>query len=95
MIISLEAGFAKGIEIEVIFTYDNEDSNNIHFDLRHLNFIFWHKEELDKHWAEEKLTPEEYIAMCYEDKKISKLKINLMPYQEKIKIEVNIPASSL
>lgn len=42
-----EAGFAKGLGLEVLWTCKDNDKNNLHFDIRQYNFIFWEDEKLD------------------------------------------------
>lgn len=41
-----EAGFAKGLEKQVIYTCEDEFFSNIHFDVRHLNFLKWNKSDI-------------------------------------------------
>lgn len=48
-----EAGFAKGLEKTVIFTCEEEYFENIHFDVKHLNFLKWNKKNIQS--AVEKL----------------------------------------
>ncbi len=43
-----EAGFAKGLEKNVIFTCENDHFKKIHFDIRHLNLLKWDKNNLDE-----------------------------------------------
>lgn len=40
-----EAGFAKGFGIEVIFTCRVDSLQNLHFDVRHYNFLQWDPEK--------------------------------------------------
>ena len=40
-----EAGFAKGLGIEVIFTCRKENEKNLHFDTRQYNHIIWESEK--------------------------------------------------
>lgn len=42
----LEAGFAKGLGIKVIFTCKEEELNESHFDVRHLNILVWNEHNL-------------------------------------------------
>jgi predicted RNA-binding Zn-ribbon protein involved in translation (DUF1610 family) len=41
-----EAGFAKGLGLEVIFTCRNDDMENLHFDIRQYNCIDWAEDKL-------------------------------------------------
>ncbi|WP_412755700.1 hypothetical protein, partial [Legionella anisa] len=41
-----EAGFAKGLKRPVIFTCEEEHFSNIHFDVKHLNFLKWNKNNI-------------------------------------------------
>lgn len=43
-----ESGFALGLGINVFWLCDKEDSENLHFDTNHYNFIFWEKEKLNR-----------------------------------------------
>lgn len=43
-----EAGFAKGIGLDVIFTCEKEDFKNIHFDVSHINILKWGKDKLEE-----------------------------------------------
>lgn len=45
-----EAGFAKGLGLEVIFTCrkDHLENNLLHFDVRHYNFLTWETEKYDE-----------------------------------------------
>lgn len=43
-----EAGFAKGIGLDVIFTCEKEDFKNIHFDVSHINILKWEKDKLEE-----------------------------------------------
>ncbi len=45
-----EAGYAKGLGLEVIFTCrkDYLDKNMLHFDVRHYNFLAWESEKYDE-----------------------------------------------
>ncbi len=45
-----EAGFAKGLGLEVIFTCrkDHLKDNLLHFDVRHYNFLTWETEKYDE-----------------------------------------------
>ncbi len=36
-----EAGFAKGLGLEVIFCCKKDDFKNMHFDVNHKNYIVW------------------------------------------------------
>jgi len=40
-----EAGYAKALKKEVIFTCKSSDSKEVHFDTNHFNHIFWENEE--------------------------------------------------
>lgn len=42
-----EAGYAHGRGLPVIFTCKDKDMNNLHFDIRQYNCIFWKKAESD------------------------------------------------
>lgn len=37
----LEAGFAKGLGLQVIYTCSDDRKADVHFDCKHLNIIFW------------------------------------------------------
>lgn len=41
-----EAGFAKGLGLEVIFTCRKDDMENLHFDIRQYNCIDWDEDKL-------------------------------------------------
>jgi nucleoside 2-deoxyribosyltransferase len=43
-----EIGFAHALNIPVIITCDKNDPNNIHFDIRQYNCIFWERNNLEK-----------------------------------------------
>ena len=43
-----EAGFAHGMDREVIFTCEKEALKRIHFDTRQYNHIVWEAEKLDE-----------------------------------------------
>ena len=43
-----EAGFAHGLGIPVIFTCEETDLQNIHFDIRQYNFLTWKKHVLSE-----------------------------------------------
>jgi hypothetical protein len=43
-----EAGFAKGLGLEVIYLCEESDFENVHFDNRQSNFIIWNKDNLDQ-----------------------------------------------
>lgn len=40
-----EAGFARGLGLKVIWTCKDEEKDNLHFDIRQYNFIFWKNPE--------------------------------------------------
>lgn len=42
-----EAGFAKGLGLEVFWTCEESDLPNLHFDIRQYNCIAWKKNDLD------------------------------------------------
>lgn len=42
-----EAGFAKGLNIEVIWTCREDDIDNLHFDIRQYNCILWSNDKLN------------------------------------------------
>lgn len=42
-----EAGFAKGLGLEVVWACNEKDVENLHFDIRQYNCILWDKENLD------------------------------------------------
>lgn len=42
-----EAGFAKGLGINVIFTCKESDLENTHFDVKHFNVLLWSPEKYD------------------------------------------------
>ncbi len=42
-----EAGFAKGLNLEVIWTCREDDLDNLHFDIRQYNCITWNQDNLD------------------------------------------------
>ncbi|QWV96089.1 hypothetical protein KP005_11930 [Geomonas nitrogeniifigens] len=42
-----EAGFAKGLGLEVIWSCREDDLKNLHFDIRQYNCITWHQDKLD------------------------------------------------
>lgn len=42
-----EAGFAKGLGLEVIFTCKKDDFKDVHFDLQHFNFLWWEEDKLE------------------------------------------------
>ncbi len=42
-----EAGFAKGLGLEVFWTCREDDLDNLHFDIRQYNCLVWKKDELD------------------------------------------------
>lgn len=43
-----EAGFAKGLDLEVIWTCREDDVENLHFDIRQFNCILWNEDNLDE-----------------------------------------------
>lgn len=43
-----EAGFAKGLNLEVIWTCKEDDLVNLHFDIRQYNCIVWSENNLEK-----------------------------------------------
>ena len=43
-----EAGFGFGLGLPVIYTCRKDQLDDVHFDLKHRNMIFWEDEELDK-----------------------------------------------
>lgn len=43
-----EAGFGHGLGLEVFFTCRNDDRENLHFDIRQYNCIFWENDKLDE-----------------------------------------------
>ncbi len=43
-----EAGFALGLNLEVIFICRKDDLKKLHFDVRQYNFILWEKDSLNK-----------------------------------------------
>jgi len=49
-----EAGFAKGLGLEVIWLCEESDFSNVHFDTNHNNFIIWNR--TDYHTLKKKLT---------------------------------------
>jgi len=49
-----EAGYARGLGLEVIWLCREDDFDNIHFDNEHYNFIKWHNDNLED--LKEKLT---------------------------------------
>lgn len=44
-----EAGFAKGLNIEVIWSCREDDIENLHFDIRQYNCIIWNPKELEEY----------------------------------------------
>lgn len=42
-----ESGFAKGLERPVIFTCEEDYFDQIHFDVKHLNFLKWNKNNIN------------------------------------------------
>lgn len=44
-----EAGFAKGLGIEVFWSCREDDINNLHFDIRQYNCIVWQNDKLDEY----------------------------------------------
>lgn len=57
-----EAGFAKGLGVEVILTCDKQAHNNLHFDLRHFNFLFWESNKYDEFMKNLKFRIEQTIG---------------------------------
>lgn len=43
-----ESGFAKGLNIPVVWTCEDSELENIHFDTSHYNFILWNRDTLDE-----------------------------------------------
>lgn len=43
-----EAGFAKGLGLEVFWTCRNDEVQNLHFDIRQYNCIVWEPDKLDE-----------------------------------------------
>lgn len=43
-----EAGYAKGLGLEVIWTCRDDDVNELHFDIRQYNCIFWNEGKLEE-----------------------------------------------
>lgn len=60
--IYFEAGFAKGLGIEVILTCDKQAQNDLHFDLRHFNFLFWESDKYDEFMKNLKFRIEQTIG---------------------------------
>jgi nucleoside 2-deoxyribosyltransferase len=42
-----EAGFAKGLGLDVIWTCREDDVDKLHFDIRQYNCILWNETDLD------------------------------------------------
>ena len=42
-----EAGFADGLERKIIYTCEQHDINNVHFDINHNNILLWEREQLE------------------------------------------------